>query len=75
METTLAPSLAPAPFSVSRSSSPAFLLNNFTTEWENEVFDPISWTLDGHVGLPYPLGMAPSGGSLSDFDSSNLLGL
>lgn len=53
------------------------MLNSFTAEWENEVWDPVSWTLDGHVGLPYPLGLPPGDGarSLSDFDGAGIMGL
>jgi hypothetical protein len=47
--------LAPPSFAMSRGTTPT-ILGPFA-EWNNEVFDPLSWTLDGLVELPYPNGI------------------
>ena len=54
LDTTLAP---PSSLGPSRGTTPAFFDN--LSEWNNEVFDPLGWTLDGLVDLPYPMGTQP----------------
>ncbi|KAI4155319.1 MAG: hypothetical protein LQ340_001057 [Diploschistes diacapsis] len=54
IDATLAP---PSSTGISRGTTPAFL-EGFG-EWNNEVFDPLSWTLDGLVELPFPIGPQP----------------
>jgi hypothetical protein len=39
------------------SSTPGLIDDPGFIDWSNEVFDPLSWMLDGHVGLPYDMPM------------------
>ena len=51
LDTTLAPA---STVGLSRGPTPAFV--DAFSEWNNEVFDPLGWTLDGLVDFPMDQG-------------------
>lgn len=57
--------LAPPSFGPSRGTTPIY--TDAFSEWNNQVFDPLNWSLDGLVDLPFSTGM-----HMGEFDTNGL---